>query len=224
MRERFRADVRARIVDAAHAQIAASGPTAISLRAIARDLTMAPSAVHRYFATRDDVLTALMVREFEALGDALAAAEMAVRDRQDYAGRAVAVFIAHRDWALACPHSWSLLYGSPVPGYVEPGEVCAAAARFFTLMTAISLEAGHEVVCGHGWAEPHDALVELPEGAPTTVPTWQLTTGLAAYSWMIGAITAEVRGFFVDFVADHTALYRAGVTHWVTALGFNPSP
>ena len=43
---------------AARAQLATDGAGALSLRAVARELGMASSAVYRYFKSRDDLLTA----------------------------------------------------------------------------------------------------------------------------------------------------------------------
>src|ERR1700733_2396381 len=67
-RERVRAEVRSEIVNAAREQMALEGAGALSLRAVARELGMASSAVYRYFKSRDELLTALIIEAYDALG------------------------------------------------------------------------------------------------------------------------------------------------------------
>ena len=47
----------------------------LSLRAVARDMGMVSSAIYRYFPSRDDLLTALILDAYNALGAAVEAAE-----------------------------------------------------------------------------------------------------------------------------------------------------
>ena len=62
---------------------------------MARDLGVVSSAIYRYFASRDDLLTALILDAYNALGDTVEAAERAV-GRDDLAGRWLAVCRAVR--------------------------------------------------------------------------------------------------------------------------------
>ena len=71
----------------------------LSLRAVARDVGMASSAVYRYFASRDDLLTALIVDAYDAVGEVAERAEATV-DRADLLGRWLATARAVRAWAL----------------------------------------------------------------------------------------------------------------------------
>ena len=78
IRARTRRELVAAIKAAAHRQLATSGAAGLSLRAIARDLHMASSALYRYFASRDDLLTALVIDAYNDLGEpALAASTRA---------------------------------------------------------------------------------------------------------------------------------------------------
>ena len=74
IRERNRAAIEAAIIERGRAQLAEVGAAALSLRAIARDLGMVSSAVYRYVANRDDLLTLLIVAVYDDLGDAVDAA------------------------------------------------------------------------------------------------------------------------------------------------------
>jgi AcrR family transcriptional regulator len=101
----------------------------LSLRAVARDMGMVSSAVYRYVASRDDLLTALIVDAYNALGETVEAADAAVPDRGQLRQRWLAAARAVRGWALARPAEYALLFGSPVPGYAAPQDTIVAAAR-----------------------------------------------------------------------------------------------
>ena len=127
-RERVRAELTREITEVARRQLANDGAAGLSLRAVAREMGMASSAVYRYFASRDDLLTALIIDGYNAVSDAVEAAEAAC-PRADHLGRWLAVCRAVRAWALAHPHEYALLYGSPVPGYQAPQDTIAPATR-----------------------------------------------------------------------------------------------
>src|SRR5207247_9349557 len=102
----------------------------------ARELGASSSAVYRYVASRDDLLTRLIVAAYDALGAAAETAEAAVA-RADLAGRWSAVCGAVRDWALANPNEYALIYGTPVPGYTAPPATIAPADRVCNVLLAI---------------------------------------------------------------------------------------
>ncbi|NWF25692.1 TetR/AcrR family transcriptional regulator [Streptomyces sp. PKU-EA00015] len=77
-RERARSEITAAIKEEARRQLAAEGAAKLSLRAVARELGMVSSALYRYFPSRDDLLTALIVDAYDAVG---AAAETAAAAR-----------------------------------------------------------------------------------------------------------------------------------------------
>ncbi|ROP74552.1 TetR/AcrR family transcriptional regulator [Curtobacterium sp. PhB115] len=122
-----RQTVTADILAAARARLTEEGPSQLSLRAVARDVGMVSSAVYRYFPSRDDLLTALLIADYDELG-------RAVEDADTDAGpepgaRWVAVCRAIRTWSVAHPGDFALLYGSPVPGYAAPRETVEPATR-----------------------------------------------------------------------------------------------
>jgi len=114
----------------------------LSLRAVARDMGMVSSAVYRYFASRDELLTALILDAYNDLGGTVEAADAAVTNRADLRGRWLAAARAVRGWALAKPAEYALLFGSPVPGYAAPQDTIAAAARTSLVLIQI-LADGH---------------------------------------------------------------------------------
>lgn len=122
-RAQAKEEVRAALMAAARATIAEHGAAALSLRRLAREVGLVSSAVYRYVDSRDELLTLLLVESYGDLADALVAADGSPGLRW------VAVAAALRDWARDRPHEFSLLYGTPVPGYRAPATTVAPAAR-----------------------------------------------------------------------------------------------
>jgi AcrR family transcriptional regulator len=67
-RERARAELTREIKEEAKRQLASVGADGLSMRAVAKALGMASSAVYRYYPSRDDLLTALIIDAYNALG------------------------------------------------------------------------------------------------------------------------------------------------------------
>ena len=124
----------------ARRQLADSGADGLSLRAVSRELEMVSSALYRYFPSRDDLLTALIVDAYRSLGEAAAEAESAVR-RPDLGGRFLATASATRRWAVEHRHEWALIFGSPIPGYAAPPDTIDPAAQIPLLLLAIAADA-----------------------------------------------------------------------------------
>lgn len=120
-RQEARDRIEREIVALGRRHLVTDGAAGLSVRAIARDLGMVSSAVYRYVASRDDLLTLLLVDTYTELADAVDAA------RTDTAGawrdQLLEMARAARRWAVDQPASWALMYGSPVPGYQAPAEL-----------------------------------------------------------------------------------------------------
>ncbi len=128
----IRARVRAEMIDeikaTARRHLATDGAN-LSLRAVARDMGMVSSALYRYFASRDDLLTALIIDAYDDLGAAVESADSRITERADLRGRWLAICHAARGWAIGNPAEYALVFGSPVPGYAAPPDTVAAATR-----------------------------------------------------------------------------------------------
>ncbi|MBP2325635.1 AcrR family transcriptional regulator [Kibdelosporangium banguiense] len=135
-RDRARAELTQEIKNEARRQLAVDGAQKLSLRSVARELGMVSSALYRYFPSRDELLTALIIDAYNALGEAAetAVASGSPRERWRRACHAV------RDWARANPHEYALIYGSPIPGYVAPQDTVVSAARVPLAMVGILRE------------------------------------------------------------------------------------
>ena len=101
LRERRRQDLTDEIKDVARRHLASEGLGALSLRAIARDVGMAVSALYRYFPSRDDLITALLEEAFTAQAEAV---ETAAGDGPDDPVAALrAALLAFREWSVSHP-------------------------------------------------------------------------------------------------------------------------
>ncbi|MGK5111072.1 MULTISPECIES: TetR/AcrR family transcriptional regulator [unclassified Geodermatophilus] len=204
-RERVRAELTAEITDAARRQLAEVGAAALSLRAVARELGMASSALYRYFPSRDDLLTGLIIDGYDALG---AAAETADDPTAAPRDRWLAVCRAVRAWARAHPHEYALLYGSPVPGYAAPRDTVPAAARVGIVLGRVLGDAARGGALPEGAGVPRDAslisddTVTVLGGEHPALDDAVRLRALLAWSAVYGTISFELFGHFVGSVVD----------------------
>lgn len=119
-REDSRARIETQIIEIGRRHLITDGAAGLSLRAIARDLGMVSSAVYRYVASRDELLTLLLIDAYTELADAVDDTHRAAGP--DWRTQLTAVARATRTWAVDQPACWALLYGSPVPGYQAPAD------------------------------------------------------------------------------------------------------
>ena len=127
-RQRFRAQIRDEIKRAALRQLARSGPAGVSVNAIGKELGVSGPALYRYVASRDELLTELVI---DAYNDLAAALQTAI-DREPKRAprrRFEALARAYRAWALAQPHRYRLLFGPPLPGYDAHAERLVSASE-----------------------------------------------------------------------------------------------
>src|SRR5215469_13797377 len=109
-RERARAQLTREIKEEARRQLAQVGADALSLRAVARELGLVSSALYRYFPSKDDLLTALIIDAYDTVGE-VAETAMRAAGPQPSRARWLAACHAIRAWALAHPHEYALIYG-----------------------------------------------------------------------------------------------------------------
>jgi AcrR family transcriptional regulator len=208
----------------ARRQLASDGASGLSLRAVARELGMAPSAVYRYFSSRDDLLTALIVEGYDAVGQI---AEEAAATGAGAAERWRAVCRAVRRWALGHPQEYALLYGSPVPGYEAPHHTVGSASRFTIVMARLLVEAHQagELTTSEGPPLPPPMAAEAARVARTAtpdVPIGNVAAALVAWSLLFGQINFEVFGRFEGVIEDPEVLFEHAVTVMTTLVGLCP--
>jgi AcrR family transcriptional regulator len=220
-RERVRAELTAEITAAARAQLAEVGAVALSLRAVARELGMASSAVYRYFPSRDDLLTRLIVDGYDQLGEAAEAADDPAAAPLE---RWLAVCRAVRAWARAHPHEYALLYGTPVPGYAAPPDTVPAATRVGAVLGRILGDAarGGALPEGTGERDPgliSDDAVAVLGGEHPALDESVRVRALLAWSSIYGTLSFELFGHFVGSVEDADRYFDRAMTELAGLIG-----
>ncbi|MFF2847841.1 TetR/AcrR family transcriptional regulator [Streptomyces sp. NPDC058001] len=219
-RARARIEVTAAIKDEARRQLAAEGAAKLSLRAVARELGMVSSALYRYFPSRDDLLTALIIDAYDSLGVTAEAAH-AKTDEEPPARRWVAVCEAVRGWALKHPHEYELIYGSPVPGYTAPETTIPSAARVGLLLIDVVREARF----GRGVTLPplpsglRPEAERMADDLAPDLPPEVMTALVASWAQLYGLVGFEVFGQFDQVVEDRDAFFTYAVTRLAHGVG-----
>ncbi|MBF6300051.1 TetR/AcrR family transcriptional regulator [Nocardia amamiensis] len=196
LRARVRSEMTDEIKAAARKRLAVDGAN-LSLRGVARDLGIVASALYRYFPSRDDLLTALIMEAYRALAATAEAAD-AKLPATDLRGRWLAVCSSVRDWALAHPAEYGLLYGSPVPGYDAPEDTVAPAAAVVFRLVAIA-QAGAKELTPPPLPTPlpppvRAELRHLIEQQPSELPEEVLDRVFVGWTHLFGLLNFEIFG------------------------------
>ncbi|WP_460496913.1 TetR/AcrR family transcriptional regulator [Glycomyces tarimensis] len=207
-RERARAELTREILAAARRQLAEVGPSALSLRAVARELEMASSAIYRYFKSRDELLTSLILEAYNDIGHA---AESADDPAAEPGERWLAVWRGVRAWALANRHEFALLFGTPVPGYAAPQETAVAAGRMPLALARVVADAKAAGELRPPSAPACDpALIEadmtsvLPGAQFTAEETARI---ILAWNRLVGIVSYELHGHLKNVTVDDAGFF-----------------
>ncbi|MFB7467468.1 TetR/AcrR family transcriptional regulator [Streptomyces sp. NPDC056224] len=199
-RERYRQQVRAEIKEKAWEQIAAAGTSALSLNAIAKHMGLSGAALYRYFTGRDELLTELVRDAYQSLAGTF----RTIAERGEAGLPALARGL--REWALADPQRYFLVYGTPVPGYRAPAEVAALASEIMGILldacAAIPVDAPATPFETHleshrEWADGH------------LVPPGTLRLAVSFWTRLHGVLSLELAGHFAPMEFDPALLYQA---------------
>ncbi|HEY1827386.1 MAG TPA: TetR/AcrR family transcriptional regulator [Acidimicrobiales bacterium] len=211
-RERVHEEVSAEILAVARTHLAREGGVALSLRSIARDVGMAPSALYRYYSGRDALLSALILSAYTSLADeAERVADQAEKGRRSDRERFAAVPRAMRTWALEHPHEWSLIFGTPVPGYEAPQETVVLYARVASALVrpiAAADEAGRLIAdngtrLSAGLRASLAPVIDAFEALPPAV----VVSLVEAWATVTGAISLELFGHWRNTVLEPAVLF-----------------
>ncbi|WP_330230532.1 TetR/AcrR family transcriptional regulator [Nocardia sp. NBC_00508] len=196
-RQRYRAQMQAEIKQCAWQQIATAGASALSLNAIAKQVGMSGPALYRYFTSRDELITALIRDAYRSLADTLRAAR---HSGADLAGLAYAL----REWALADPQRYFLIYGTPVPGYHAPDDTTEISDEIMTML----IEAISALPVSQS-TTPFDAHIENHRrwADSHSVPATTLHRALAFWTRLHGVLSLELAGHFTGMGFDPALLF-----------------
>jgi AcrR family transcriptional regulator len=238
-RERARAELTREIKEEARRQLATSGADGLSLRAVARELGMVSSALYRYFPSRDDLLTALIIDAYNAVGSAAEAA-IGPAGAGDARERWAAACRSVRGWALDHPHEYALIYGSPVPGYRAPSETVGPASRVPLAFVAVlrdAMAAGEiadappaqdlpapdapapDALAGPVAQQAAALASAMPPQEGPAVPPDLLIRAVIAWTQLFGMVSFELFGQFVGSFEPADALFEQAIAQMASFVG-----
>ncbi|WP_327706640.1 TetR/AcrR family transcriptional regulator [Streptomyces decoyicus] len=202
-RARYREQNRAEIKAAALQQLAEGGVQAVALTRIAKEMGLSGPALYRYFAGRDDLLGELIRDAYDEAAQAVERVDGASPDGPRATLHALAD--AYRGWAVAQPHRYLLIQGTPVPGYAAPPDTLlrarAVLGPFLKVFAEGDATAALRPVVDEmdawvrrdadvaGWLAQHTGPAPHDEAAGTALAGTVLT-----WSQLHGTVSLEVSG------------------------------
>lgn len=231
-RERARVATIDEIKETALQLMRGAGTTDVRFTDIARQMGMTPPALYRYFADRDELLTALIVDGFDSLGEHVATALQPL-DVDDLPGRWVAAAGAYRDWARHEPQQFALVLGMPVPGYSAPDEgptteaAKAAMGQLSSLFVAAATTGrlGAPLIGEVSAAVAECQQVKHGDMPDHMLPPASFQAMLQTWALLHGFVSLEAYGHF-DWIepAARDALFHSHIRLAATAAGLPVPP
>ncbi|GAB4047757.1 TetR/AcrR family transcriptional regulator [Catellatospora paridis] len=225
-RERLRERTLIEIKDLARAQLVASGPAAISLRAIAREMGMTAAALYRYVPALD----ALVIELCTDLHNEVRLACEAARDADpdpDPLRRLLVMARELRRWALAHRPEATLIFGPPLPGVEQFHQQCddlqCAGAQLGQIFVEPMLELWQ---AGRLPQLPHVDLDRLAGALPAHGELPIEVTAVFLTSWirLYGVLAAELFGQLTWAATDTEPLFEAELASFAAQIPPAASP
>ncbi|QIY77557.1 TetR-like C-terminal domain-containing protein [Streptomyces sp. RLB1-33] len=142
----------------------------------------------------------------------------------DIAGRILAWATALRDWSLANPQGFRLIYGDPVPGYQSPegGPAPEAAKRACLGLTGLAAAAWPYAKTtqggDHAWEDFAPELVDTVRRDNPDMPPAGLALALCLWGHMHGLVALEVYGHLGPQSLRPDELYHAEIRDLIRSL------
>ncbi len=213
------------IKNVARQLMAEEGTNGLSVRGIAKVLELTPPAIYHYFASLDDLTTALIVDSFNALADALE--EAAARSTAaTVAGKLLDVLMAYRQWSVEHPIDFQLIYGNPIPGYVAPRDVTVpAVVRTFVVTVSLveqAFQAGELVPTSTYSSIPpvvEARLLELIAAGGYPIYTLSMYLTMILWTQVHGIIYLELFNHIQSNVGDVNVFYETQIRNMLVSMG-----
>lgn len=199
------------IKETAWKQIAEVGASALSLRAIARDLKITAPAIYNYFPDRDALVTQLIIDAYTSFGDWQIEARDAI-SKNENKKRLRAIGIAYRNWAHEFPQRYALIFGTPIPGYKAPlEEVFPSSARSLSALVSVVEDfrlAGKLKIDSFPKVNPEYKIsFEMWKTHGGEADVLSLSVAMIIWSRVHGIVSLEIQGNLPPFGANGDALY-----------------
>ncbi len=223
-RERLRETTVAEIKALAREQVAAAGPQGVSLRAIARAMGMSTPGLYRYFASREELVGALVTDVYAELVDHLERA----RDAEPGAApgrRLLATSRAFREWAITHHADFGLAFAPPVPQLpAAPAGPPPAGMRFSNTFFALVVQVWERAPFPVPADEDIDpALVQQLTASRShlghALPLGVLQVFASCWVRLYGLVSMEVFGHLTFAVTDGEPLLEVELREAAGRLG-----
>jgi AcrR family transcriptional regulator len=234
-RDRLRAATTEEIIQTARELLVASGPEAVSLRAIAREMGMTAPGLYRYFGSHTELVRHVCASIFTELGEDIHRAIMAADagDHSDPARKTehltikmVAACREFRRWALDHKAEFALLFGVPLPGLddgrYDTADECALAFAgvFFTMFLELwavvqfPVPAAEEIDPGL-----RDELLRYRDALGADIPVGAVLTFLRCWTVLYGAVALEVFGHIRFALEDAAPMFEITLGDLASLVG-----
>lgn len=193
-RQRQRRELTAEVVVEARRQLQAGGPAGVSWRGIARAVGVNPASLYTYFDNLDEVFTAVILDSFGRLGQAIQESSARIADDTPLE-RLIELARVYRQWAVAHPAEFNLIFTDQIPGYAAPPDGPTVAVQsdiFVPFGLALAELAGVDISDDGPGATP-----ERPENPAAFVGLW---------ATMHGLVMLEINNH-LPFVDDHEPVF-----------------
>ncbi|HEX6454280.1 MAG TPA: TetR/AcrR family transcriptional regulator [Trebonia sp.] len=155
------ADVERELVAAAEAVLVRDGPGAVTVRAVAAEAGIAPMGVYNRLGGKDGLVHALLIIGFDRLRAAIESAA-----EPDMLTRLRACGLRYREFALANPHFYAIMFEDAIPHEHDSPEVGThAQAAFGALVRMVELAAAAEQIAAPDPAEVAQQIWSAVHGA-----------------------------------------------------------
>ena len=233
-RDRLRAATSEEIIQTARRLLVQSGPEAVTLRAIAREMGMTAPGLYRYFDSHEELLRHVCADIFTELGEGIrqaieAAAVPAGAADQVTAKLTVKMVAACREfrrWSLSHQAEFGLLFGVPLPGLddgrYDIADECALAfaGTFFTLFlelwTRVPFPVPDAVDIDPGL---RDQLGRYRDLLGSDIPVGAVLTFLRCWTVLYGAVAMEVFGHMRFALSDPAPMFEITLGDLAALIG-----
>ena len=233
-RDRLRAATTEEIIQTARRLLITSGPDAVTLRAIAREMGMTAPGLYRYFDSHEELLRHVCAGIFTELGEDIhqaieAAAAPAGAADQVTAKLTVKMVAACREfrrWSLSHQAEFGLLFGVPLPGLddgrYDIADECALAfaGTFFTLFLELWNATQFPVpTAGEIDPELSGQLVRYRDALGSDLPIGAVLTFLRCWMVLYGAVAMEVFGHLRFALEDPAPMFELTLADLAALVG-----
>ena len=184
------ADVERELCAAAEAILVRDGPGGVTVRAVAAEAGIAPMGVYNRLGGKDGLVDILLIKGFDRLREAIESGR-----EPDMAARLRSCGLRYRQFALANPNFYAIMFEDAIPHEFDNPEVAEhAEAAFYALVRTVELSAAAGVIAA-------------PDPLEVAQQIW---------STVHGAVALELKGLIQT--EDPAATYHAGLDTLIRGL------